>query len=47
MIDEVPVNEIGRLLVSMTLLLVVLAAASWSSPRELALNDAGAGPLSS
>ena len=37
LIDEMPVNEIGRLLMSTTIFLIVLGVALWSSPVKSAL----------
>jgi len=34
LIDEMPVNEIGRLTMSTTILLTLLGAALWSSPTK-------------
>jgi|GEM_PF-1240369 len=44
LIDEMPVNEIGRLLISTTIFLVLLGAALWSSPIKPSLK--GNGPVS-
>ena len=45
LIDEMPVNEIGGLLMSTTIFLILLGAALWSSPIKSALK--GKGPVSS
>ena len=45
LIDEMPVNEIGGLLMSTTIFLILLGAALWSSPIKPALK--GKGPVSS
>jgi hypothetical protein len=41
LIDEMPVNEIGRLLMSTTIFLILLGAALWSSPIKSALKGKG------
>jgi hypothetical protein len=45
LIDEMPVNEIGGLLMSTTILLILLGSALWSSPIKSALKRKG--PVSS